>query len=188
MRNKFNAFAKKSIIFVALSIQLKLPFMYKNYLWLLVIVLLANCEKDPSKNWKPKDLITYGIPITILSPDSVIVRAQDYSWMKDVTLKNDEDKYFVQIYASNATTTDLARVKSDQLNTVKDMRYFSKVVREDEEGFIYESAIDSTNTSYGFRYVQIKGDKEYVFQTGLVGTFSLEDVENMYKAVKYQPK
>jgi hypothetical protein len=82
----------------------------------------------------------------------------------------------------------LAKVKSDQLNTVKDTRYFSKIVREEEEGFIYESAFDSTTTGYGFRYIQIKGDKEYVFQTGLVGTFSLEEVENMYKAVKYQPK
>ncbi len=163
--------------------------MYKNYLWLLVLLLLANCENDPSKNWKPKDLINWGIPITILAPDSIDVKAQDYSgWMKDVTIKNKEDNYFVQIYASNATTTDLAKVKSEQINAVKDMRYFSKIVKEEENGFIYETMLDSTNASYGFRHIQIKGDKEYIFQTGMVGTFTLDEAEKMYQAVKYKGK
>ena len=161
--------------------------MYKNYLWLLVFIFLSNCENDPSKNWKPKDLISWGIPITILAPDSIDVRSQDYSgWMKDVTIKGDTDDFFIQIYATNATTTDLAKVKSEQVNAVKDMRYFSTIVKEEENGFIYETMIDSAATSYGFRHIQIKGDKEYVFQTGMVGSFTLEEVENMYDAVKYK--
>ena len=45
-------------------------------------------------------------------------------------------------------------------------------------------ALDSTNLNYGFKYLRIQGDKEYTFQTAMVGTFSLEEAKGMYEAVK----
>jgi len=47
---------------------------------------------------------------------------------------------------------------------------------------------DSISTNYGFKYLKIQGDKEYIFQTGLVGNFGLDDVKVMYEAVKNKKK
>ena len=60
---------------------------------------------------------------------------------------------------------------------------------KEEDGFIYQTAIDSSCISYGFRYIVLRGDLEITFQTGLLGTFSREEVERMYgtgiTAMKY---
>ena len=62
--------------------------------------------------------------------------------------------------------------------------YFSKIVKDEPAGFNYETKVDSTTQIFNFRYIQLKGDKEYIFQTGLIGRFTLEQVERMYEAVK----
>ncbi|NRB51086.1 MAG: hypothetical protein HRU41_25670 [Saprospiraceae bacterium] len=159
--------------------------MKKSLLFVVAIIFMWACSPNASKqDWVEKDLLQYGIPMTILAPDSAEVNSSDLGGLiQDVTIKQGDD-YYVQIYASDAETTDIARVKSAQLSEVKSNRYFSKIIQEETEGFIYETAIDSSLISYGFRYVRVQGDKEYIFQTGLVGNFSLEQVEKMYESVK----
>jgi len=149
------------------------------------VLLLTACQQDQQTQLAPLDLLPYGVPVTIMAPDSAEVNTMDMVVTKDITVKGKED-YFVQIYVSDASTTDIARLKADQLSEVKSNRYFSRIVQEDEAGFIYETAIDSSNVNYGFRYLMVKGDKELIFQTGLIGDFDLQDVEQMYQAV--QPK
>ena len=61
---------------------------------------------------------------------------------------------------------------------------FSKIVEEDEKGFIFEKKYSEDRISYDFRYVRLQGDKEFVFQTGLLGQFDLEEVKRMYEAVQ----
>lgn len=159
--------------------------MKKSLLFVVAIIFMWACESNGTKqDWVEKDLLQYGIPMTIMAPDSAEVNSSDLGGLiQDVTVKKGED-YYIQIYASDAETTDIARVKSAQLSEVKSNRYFSKIVQEESEGFIYETAIDSSTINYGFRYLRVQGDKEYIFQTGLVGNFSLEQVEKMYEAVK----
>ena len=159
--------------------------MKKSLLFVVAIIFMWACSSDSSKqDWVEKDLLQYGIPMTILAPDSAEVNSSDLGGLiQDVTIKQGDD-YYVQIYASDAETTDIARVKSAQLSEVKSNRYFSKIIQEETEGFIYETTIDSFLISYGFRYVRVQGDKEYIFQTGLVGNFTLEQVEKMYESVK----
>ena len=53
-----------------------------------------------------------------------------------------------------------------------------------DNGFIFEKKLSPDHLNYDFRYFKVQGDKEYVFQTGLIGKFSLEDVKGMYGAVK----
>lgn len=152
------------------------------------LLFVLSCQKEKQEVWKPLDLLQYGIPITILAPDSSQVKSDDLGGlMKDVTIKAGDD-YSVQIYATDALTTDLAKIKAGQLAEVKGNRYFSKIVEEEETGFIYEMMLDTSNINYGFRHVRVQGDKEFVFQPGLVGTFTLEEAKRMYEAVKPQPK
>lgn len=154
-------------------------------LFLFGAILLFSCRKEAKNEWQELDLLQYGIPISILAPDSTQVRSDILGGLiQDVTVKGGED-YSIQIYASSSQTNDIAKVKAGQLAEVKANRYFSKIIREEEDGFLYEIAIDSSNINYGFRLIRLQADKEYIFQTGLIEAFNLEQVEKMYAACKH---
>ena len=159
--------------------------MKKILFFSLIALFFAACQSEPGSGLKETDLLPYGIPVTIMAPDSAEIKADDLGGglIKDVTIRG-ADNYYVQVFATQAETSDMARVKAEQLADVKSIRYFEKVISEEEDGFIYQTAIDSSNISYGFRYIVLQGDLEIIFQTGLLGTFSQEDVEKMYGAVK----
>ena len=124
----------------------------------------------------------------MLGPDSAKVETIDFgNIMKDVTVRGGDD-YFVQIFASDAKTTDVGKLKSAALKDVKDEKHFSRIVEESDQGFIYESRRDSTTTYYGFRYVRLQGTKEYLLQNGFRGFFTEEQARSMYKAVAEPPK
>ncbi|MEM1120742.1 MAG: hypothetical protein AAGJ18_09855 [Bacteroidota bacterium] len=162
----------------------------KNHYWILAIFLIGciACQNTSTTALKPLDLLQYGIPITILAPDSAKVVAGTLSFTQDVTVKSAADNFDLQIFSYDATTTDLSAVKASHLAEVKSNAYFSEIIQEEDAGFIYSTVFDSTSTNYGFKYLKIQGDKEYIFQTGLVGNFALDDVKMMYKAVKNEAK
>jgi len=149
-----------------------------------LISIVACQNTSSSSEMRSLDLLQYGIPMTIQAPDSVAVKSGNLSFSKDVTIKGEEPGFDIQIFAYDATTTDVANVKNEQLEQVKANPYFAKVVETNPNGFIYEMALDSTNLSYGFKYVRVQGDKEYIFQNAMVGSFSLEDTKKMYEAVQ----
>lgn len=146
------------------------------------LLLCFSCGSDKTE-LKPLNLIKYGLPVTIQAPDSAKVKVSDMGIIKDVVI-SDGAQYSVQIFSSKAMTVDVKQLAAEQLADVKRNPYFSKVVREEDAGFIYENNIDSTLINYSFRHIKVMGDKEIVFQTGLIGSFSLEDVERMYSSVK----
>lgn len=150
---------------------------------LLLIFFIASCSSENSNSGLTTlDLLKYGIPLKIMAPDSAEVQTMDLIVQKDVSIKGG-DNYYVQIFVSDATTTNVEQLKENLKNEVKKSHYFSEIVRENENGFLFENKIDSTQSSFDFRYVKIQGDSEYQFQTGLIGTFTLDQVELMYKAV-----
>lgn len=160
-----------------------------HYLILAVLFTgLFACQNTSKTNLKSLDLLQHGIPITIMAPDSAKVVAGSLSFSQDITIKSPADNYDVQIFAYDATTTDISVVKASHIAEAKSNAYFSEIIEEEEAGFIYSTVFDSTATNYGFKYLKIQGDKEYIFQTGLVGTFGLEDVKMMYDAVKNEKK
>ncbi len=146
----------------------------------LMLLFLVSCSKEEAK--KPLNLLQYGLPVTIQAPDSAKVKTSDMGIFKDISVTSG-DNYSVQIFASTAINVDILKIKTDQLNTVQNTPYFSKLVREEDQGFIFENKIDSTS-NYSFRYIQVMGDQEIIYQTGMSGIFSLEDVEEMYESVK----
>lgn len=153
---------------------------------LMIFALLLSflsCSNSGGTEYKELDLLEYGFPIKLMAPDSAIVEVNDLAFMKDITVVHDPSNYSIQILVSKASDRDeaglLAYVKKQtELNP-----YFSEIVTEDEKGFIFENLIDSV-PSYDFRYVRIKGDKEYIYQTGLSTNFTLEAVDKMYSSVQ----
>lgn len=161
--------------------------MNKRILILLCVITgIGSCQQEAAGDWEPTSLMPYGVPVTIMAPDSVVVKTSDMGGLlKDITVRGGEE-YSIQIYATDAETNDISKIKANQLADVKSNRYFSRIVEEEEAGFIYETQIDSSNINYGFRYIHLQGDKEYIFQTGLTGLYTQEEVERMYEAVKPQ--
>ena len=153
--------------------------------FLLLLGVLVGCSSEAK--WKPVSLLDYGMPVTILAPDSAEIKKMNLLLQEDVSVKKG-DGYYVQIFAAQASTRNVDElvkgVKEDVLNNP----FFAEMVQEFPDGFIYRDQIDSTHTTYGFRYARIIGDKEYVFQTGLTGAFTEEQVRQMYDAVHYEEK
>jgi hypothetical protein len=158
--------------------------MKRVYLCLLAaLAALTACRETPSEGWKPTNLLAYGIPLSIMAPEGAeITRRQLGGVIDDVTVKG-LDGYHLQIFAADAETNDLARLKAIQLADIKTSRYFSRVVEEEQAGFIYETRLDG-NLYYSFRYIHLQGDREYVFQPGLTELYSLEEAQRLYKAAK----
>lgn len=152
---------------------------------ILSVVLLTfwSCATEPE--WKPLNLLEYGMPITLLAPDSAEVKKMNLVLQEDISIRKGED-YYVQIFGATATTRDATALKESLKEEVLDNPFFSEMVEEGDYGFIYKDQIDSLHSTYGFRYVRLIGDKEYVFQTGLIGSFTEEQVRKMYDAVQYR--
>ncbi len=146
---------------------------------------LVGCKNEPTIKLVPQNLLAYDVPLTIMAPVSAVIKKEDWGIMQIVTVQKGKD-YDLQIQSSEATSTDIATIKSQKIIDVKNERYFSKIIQEDENGFVFETQPDSTTNYYGFRYITVLGDKEYVIQNGLAGNYTLEQAQNMYKAVKPQ--
>ncbi len=153
----------------------------------VILSVFIACATDAKDGWKPLNLLEYGVPITILAPDTPDVKVSDLLVQKDITLKKGDD-YYIQIYASDATTTDVSTVVNQQKALLKENPYFQRFVTDEPDGFVYETQVDSSNINYGFRHIRLQGDKEYIFQTGLIGKFTEEEVRKMYDSVRPETK
>lgn len=152
--------------------------------FLLVFLFFAgliSCKSDPQR--PAMNLMKYGLPISINAPVDAVIVADDMGIMQDVTIKEGDD-YFIQIYGSEATTINAKSVFESRKSEIQAGSSFSEITLEEETGMIYKKQIDENTVDYDFIYVKIQGDKEYVFQTGLIGIFNEEQVNAMYQSVK----
>lgn len=156
--------------------------MKKLLVFTLFVSILA-CKSSPTNGWQELDLLSHGLPVSIQAPADPEITKQDMGVWQDVTIKSGDD-YYVQLICSTASTVDVNKVKSGILEEVENGPFFSKIIEDHPNGFIFEKKISEERTNYDFRYIKIMGDKEYVFQTGLIGTFTEEGVKKMYAAVQ----
>ena len=150
---------------------------------LMFSILIWSCKSDPVSEYKELDLLSYGVPLKIMAPDSSDIKKEDWITQQGVTIKKGKD-YEVQVWAGTASTTDMVAFKANKLAEVKNKEIFSKIIQEDPDGFIFENQLDSNTLYYGFYYLVLQGDFEYTFQNGLRGDFTQEQAENMYRAVR----
>lgn len=146
-------------------------------------LIFSACKSDPLDSYKELNLLSYGVPISIMAPDSPVVKKEDWIAQQGITVSKGED-YEVQIWAGQAATLDVASLKAEKLAEVKTNKLFSKIIKDEPNGFIFENKPDSSTLFYGFYYLVIQGDNQYIFQNGLRGNFTLDQAEMMYNAVK----
>lgn len=150
---------------------------------IITCLIFTACTSDPVDSFKELNLLSYGVPITIMAPDSPDVKKEDWITQQGITVTKGED-FDLQIWAGQASSLDVATLKAEKLAEVKTNKLFSQVIKEEPNGFIFENKIDSAILFYGFYHLRIQGDNQYIFQNGLRGNFTKEQAETMYKAVQ----
>lgn len=151
------------------------------YTLALIFFLFAACKNEPSSGGT--DLMKYGMPIKIDAPADAEFNLTDYGFAKDLTITKGTE-YNIQILSSKVTDTDLKSIKTQKMNEVKGSLYFSRIVEEFDNGFIFEKKISENILKYDFRSIKLQADEEYIFQAGLTGNFTEEQIKKMYKSVQ----
>ena len=149
----------------------------------IIVIFLAACGSTEDNYLKPRNLLEYGIPYTILTPDSVDIKKENLVVQDEVIIKSQKsDDYEVRIYFGEATK-DVTGTKAEHLNNLKSISVYTSVnvILDEPNGFIFETVIDSTLHNFGFRRIVVQGDREYIFQSGN-GTYTKEQAEEMYQA------
>jgi len=150
-------------------------------LFVLLLIGMSSCKDSVPQN--KLDLLKHGLPISVMAPEGAEVVSDDMVIMQDVTIKKGDD-YYIQIYGSDAITIDAKKIYADKKAEITAGASFSEIIQEEETGMIYKKQIDENTEDYDFIYVKVQGDKEYLFQTGLIGIFNEEQVRAMYNSVK----
>lgn len=140
---------------------------------------IISCQSDGVKT-KKFDLVAYGIPLTVKAPVNATVlqpAGKGEVWIQDTATNFD-----VQVSKSILLSSDITKIKAEALEIVKVMDGFSKLILEEDQGFIYETNFNGT--FYDFQYIMIQGDNKYVFQKNIAAESTLKEVEMMYEIVK----
>lgn len=156
--------------------------LLKSLCFALLCVLAACKSGEDNLHLQEKDLLEFGIPITLQVPDSAEIKTMDWGIQKDVSISG-VPGYSLQIFSSQTSTHNLANAIKDLKQTVEDGVYFSKFILEEADGFIFEMMID-TVVNYDFRHLKIQGDNEYLFQAGMSDSFTQEQIETLYQVAK----
>ncbi len=130
-----------------------------------------------------KDLLSYGVPLTLQVPDSAEITLTEWGLQKDITIVDAKSGYNLQVFNSKALTHNLEKLKENQRALVEEGPYFSKIITDEADGFVFELKVDST-INYDFRHFKIQGDQEYLFQGGLMSRYSLEEAQKIYAIAK----
>jgi hypothetical protein len=134
---------------------------------------------------KVLDLAPYGLPLSIFAPDSTEVHVKEYPLMRDINIRKD-DHFHIQLYELQSGQKNTEVEKQRQIIAIKKDPTFLEIIKEYDKGFIYSKKADSTTIDYDFRYVRYIGDKQLIFQSAVLSTFPLEDIERMMEAISDQ--
>ena len=156
--------------------------MRSSFALLLFATLLFTACKQATP-LVPTDLLSYGLSLKINAPANATVNFNDLGIMKDVTV-NDSAGFNIQIFESEAQLLDSKKVIEVLKAETQAKDVFSKFIQEDETGFIFEKKIGEDYINYDFRHIKINGDRQYLFQSAIAQTFTLDQVKLMYKAVQ----
>ena len=150
--------------------------------WYILFLVLCTACTSKKEDLVLTDLLSHGEAIKVMAPEDAHIIVEDYGLLKDIIVTDSMD-YSLQIFISKTNTLNLSKAVEDQKTIVKEAPFFSQLVVEEDQGFIYEKKIDE-DIRYDFRYLKIQADKQYIFQPSLGGGHSEEHVRKMYEAVK----
>lgn len=153
-------------------------------LFIISISLIFSCkqERNSLDGYVEKDLLSEGIPLKIKAPEDVKVEVSVRNFYKEIKVKNDKG-YFLQILSTEKTSGDIASLLSELKEEVKKDPYFSRFIVEMESGFVFEKKTQDGKLNYDFRHIKVGENQQFVFQSGMYGIFTQEQVIKMFKSV-----
>ena len=158
--------------------------IYRFLLLALATVLIFSCENSKS-NYAPLDLMAHGMPIKIMAPEHTSIKSDDLGILKDLTIVDTLNGGFnVQIYSSQTDVLDRAKLLDEVKSEIQETEYFSKMIEESDNGFIYEKKVTEDYINYDFRVVRLQSNVRYIMQAGYGEQYELADIKNMFNAVK----
>ncbi len=158
--------------------------LYKYLIFLSPFLGIVSCDSSRS-NQEKIDLMSYGLPIEIKGPKTIKVQVDDLGIMKDATVIDTVNNgYNLQIFSSKTDVLDKAKIIAEAKQEIESSEFFSKLIVEDSDGFVYEKKVSDDYINYDFRVFRLRGDMAYTFQAGFGEQYELEDVKNMFNAVK----
>lgn len=154
----------------------------------LAFLACGSEETKQAEKMQVLDLTKYHVPLSIQAPESAKVSPNPVS-TDGLQISNGAD-FFVLLEVIKAEDEEdevelnLENAKSDMLEYQKESGYFSKVLADDKNGFVYEMKDKEIGTTYGFYYT-VKHDKERIdFQASPQKKFTQEEIMKMYNAIK----
>jgi hypothetical protein len=149
----------------------------------LFTITIWGC-KDVDKTSSPAalDLMKYGVPYNINSPDDVKVTKVGAGKLEDISIKNSSG-YDVQVFMGDAFSSDLEKLKSIKKEEITSNPSFKKIIEEFDNGFIYEKVSEIGERNYDFSIIIVQGDKEITFQAGNSKEFTELEVKAMVKSI-----
>ncbi len=150
----------------------------------LIAICFIACQTDKAPELKPLNLLSYGVPLTIMAPDSSDVKKDSgFGLIEEVTVTG-PGNYGLLIQSSDAGNSGAKDIKEEQLSSVKAKnRNFSRIIEEDETGFLYELKFDSTNVNFQFFKAKVEGSKEYWFTTPYTGRYTEAEAKRVYDSL-----
>ncbi len=150
----------------------------------LLMVIIYSCDNGVSK-YEPLDLMSHGMPIKIMAPANTSIKSDDLGILKELTIIDTLNSgYNIQIYSSKTDVLDRAKLLDQVKSEIEATEFFSKMIEETENGFIYEKKVTEDYINYDFRVVRLQSDIKYTMQAGIGEQYELADIESMFNAVK----
>lgn len=156
------------------------------------VALLTACNSGPAPLTKmyPKqlDLIEYGVPLKIQGPEDVkVANNGQFGPVQDLEIEG--TNYFMQIVSNDAGSGDCKTITERELAAVKEKSAFASIVEQNDCGFIYALQYEGDTTKlYNFKAIQVKGAKQYIFETTATRGFSLDQVKSLFSVAQYAPE
>jgi hypothetical protein len=145
------------------------------------ILIIWSCNQK-NQGSKGTDLLKYGIPYTINAPDQVNITKSQTGRLAAVNIK-DGHGYDIQVFMSDASTSNLTKLKQERKEAVTAHPAFNKIIEEVNEGFIYEKKEITGDLSFDFEIIVVQGDKEINFQAGNSKLFTEAEVKIMVRSI-----
>jgi hypothetical protein len=152
---------------------------------LLLAVLMGAVACQNQHTLKPLNLIEQGAPITVMAPaDAHAIKRNNFGLAEHYDVLNADSTFSISIFIQTALSPDAKKIKTEMLDELKKRPEFSKIIHEDEQGYMYEAKWDASRINYDFLYAKVQGDKQYLYQANLMGNFTQAQAQAMYDAVK----
>ena len=150
----------------------------------VTLLIIGSCDNSATK-YEPLDLMSHGMPIKIKAPLNTSIKSDDLGIMKDLTIVDTlNGGYNIQIYSSRTDILDRTKLIDQMKKEIEESAYFSKMIEETEDGFIYEKKVTDDYINYDFRVVRLQSDVKYTLQAGFGEQYELSDIKDMFYAVK----